>query len=269
MMFSLKIIPLMVRNSRTKTVALSLYLYTNEHVVIPRTKAGIFGSGFIKLQAAENTSYRHNLYVKRNREINLDKARAGRRCESNDDTMLVGRCVVSYTENANNCTTYGLMGNKTKKLCDKSAKSQGMSSLLEEEIFKLTGCVPKCVRDSISMRRAPDGYSWPARPNQQFVIIRLEYEDGSYKLTEEYEDYDMSSFIADVGGYLGLLLGYSVLSIYYIINDLMAKCGNDKFKRFVFYVRTFGRGLKSPYFTRWYKRLCGYKSHNESSYNTS
>ena len=33
------------------------------------------------------------------------------------------------------------------------------------------------------------------------------------RLREEYYVYDMSSFIADVGGYLGLLLGHSVFSI--------------------------------------------------------
>ena len=39
------------------------------------------------------------------------------------------------------------------------------------------------------------------------------FEDGSYQLQEEYIVYDINDFIADVGGYMGLLLGYSVLSM--------------------------------------------------------
>ena len=39
------------------------------------------------------------------------------------------------------------------------------------------------------------------------------FEDGSYQLEEEYIVYDANDFIADVGGYLGLLLGHSILSI--------------------------------------------------------
>ena len=37
--------------------------------------------------------------------------------------------------------------------------------------------------------------------------------DRSYEEREEYLIYDEWSFIADVGGYMGLLLGYSLLSL--------------------------------------------------------
>ena len=37
--------------------------------------------------------------------------------------------------------------------------------------------------------------------------------DRSYEEREEYYVYDEWSFIADVGGYMGLLLGYSLLSL--------------------------------------------------------
>ena len=234
MQITLKISPSMAHNSRSKTVALYVYLYTNEHILIPRSTAGVYGSGFKKLLVSENTSYRHNWYVKRNKVIDLDKSKPGHRCDHDGDEVLVGRCIVRYTESVNNCTTYGLMANKTKKICNKDAKIELYSTWLEEEIFNLTGCLQKCERDIISLKTAPDSYKWPAKPNQQYVTIRLQYEDGSYKLTEEYEDYDMSSFIADVGGYLGLLLGHSVLSIYFIGVDLMKTLKEFKIKRFVF-----------------------------------
>ena len=46
--------------------------------------------------------------------------------------------------------------------------------------------------------------------------IKFMFEGGSYQFEEEYIDYDFNDFIADVGGYLGLLLGHSVLSFYYL-----------------------------------------------------
>ena len=42
----------------------------------------------------------------------------------------------------------------------------------------------------------------------------LGYANGRYEVKEHYFLYDMNSFIADVGGYLGLLLGCSFLSLY-------------------------------------------------------
>ena len=49
------------------------------------------------------------------------------------------------------------------------------------------------------------------------------FEDGSYNVREEYVVYDMGSFIADVGGYRGLLLGHSLLSMYYNIIRLIVE----------------------------------------------
>ena len=42
-------------------------------------------------------------------------------------------------------------------------------------------------------------------------------------VTEEYFLYGMDSFIADVGGFLGLLLGASLLSL---VEDLLEICGD-------------------------------------------
>ena len=44
--------------------------------------------------------------------------------------------------------------------------------------------------------------------------LRLGYLNGRYEVRKQYLLYDMNTFIADVGGYLGLLLGCSFLSLY-------------------------------------------------------
>ena len=38
--------------------------------------------------------------------------------------------------------------------------------------------------------------------------------DGFYEEKEEYMLYDLDSFVADIGGFMGLLLGCSVFSLY-------------------------------------------------------
>ena len=253
----------MHRTGRGKMVDLYIYLYTNEHTVIPRATTGIYGSTFKKLAVSENTSYIYEFFVKRNGEINLDQARAGHRCSNDDAEVMVGRCIVRYMESANNCTTYGLMGNKTKKICNKDDKIELRNNWIDEDIFNLTGCLPKCTRDIISLK--PFGRkNWPTKPGQQYVTIKFMYEDGLYIVTEEYKDYDMSSFIADVGGYLGLLLGHSVLSIYYMVGDLVMKLKDVKIKRFVSYLKTLEKSACHPaHFIRWYSRLCGCGSQNK------
>ena len=42
----------------------------------------------------------------------------------------------------------------------------------------------------------------------------LYFAGGNYEVTKEYYTYDTNSFIADVGGNLGLFLGFSLLSFF-------------------------------------------------------
>ena len=52
------------------------------------------------------------------------------------------------------------------------------------------------------------------------------YRDGMYNLDREYYVYDTSHFLADIGGYLGLLLGHSLLSIYSMSTKWILGLGN-------------------------------------------
>ena len=53
------------------------------------------------------------------------------------------------------------------------------------------------------------------------------FEGGNYEVTNEYYTYDENSFIADVGGYLGLYFGLSILSFFDMgveaVHRIMAK----------------------------------------------
>ncbi len=44
------------------------------------------------------------------------------------------------------------------------------------------------------------------------IRLRFFFKTGRYEVREQYYVYDQDSFIVDVGGYLGLLLGHSIYS---------------------------------------------------------
>ena len=59
--------------------------------------------------------------------------------------------------------------------------------------------------------------------NTEIYVLRLRITDRSFEERKQYIIYDMDSFIADVGGYMGLLLGYSIMSLYNEIEALLKR----------------------------------------------
>ena len=199
----------------------AVYLYTNYHVQIPRYTKGLFGSAIknmLKIQG--KTSYLKKFYLRKNRAKSVD--RMGQRCVNEGALEPVGRCIVRYFEEAHDCTSFHLMANKTKTFCDRQKSGSIVDTLdtwktwPEVDIVDQTGCLPHCERDEISLHEIEDeSRSWKQTKYPTLTMIFL-FEDGTYQFQEEYVVYDFNDFIADVGGYLGLLLGHSVLSIYFM-----------------------------------------------------
>jgi hypothetical protein len=82
----------------------------------------------------------------------------------------------------------------------------------EKSIFIRTGCMPMCKRAQYDFKVI----STQRPPSTSTVLIggHFYYISGRYNYMEDYYTYDESSFFADVGGYLGLLLGHSIISFY-------------------------------------------------------
>ena len=99
----------------------------------------------------------------------------------------------------------------------------------EEMVFKYTGCMPCCSRNEIhsklvardnNIEKSPF-YSSLYHLEQDYVIMRFFYASNKITSKEEYYTYDTSNLIADFGGYLGLLLGYSILGFYDTIISIL------------------------------------------------
>ena len=55
------------------------------------------------------------------------------------------------------------------------------------------------------------------------MTMTFRIKDKIVNVRKQYVIYDSNSFIADVGGFMGLLLGFSLLSIYDEIEGLIKK----------------------------------------------
>ena len=202
-----------------------VYLYTEGNVVIPRFSTGVYGSVFRKIKVPEDSKRRPmssfwQYYVIKNKLQAID--RKGQRCYNDDGLRKsVGRCIVKYLEDSHNCTVHNLMANNSREFCTKlqlgaiNAENNIIQDLSEADLANLTTCLPRCSRDEMSLRETPRISSYPSGPNPRMTLSFLFY-DGSFDVREEYLVYDICNLIADVGGYMGLLVGQSILGIYYL-----------------------------------------------------
>jgi hypothetical protein len=54
--------------------------------------------------------------------------------------------------------------------------------------------------------------------------LEFYYGSSRYMARKQYLAYDVQNLIADIGGYLGMLLGHSMLSFYYATKALWMAC---------------------------------------------
>ena len=81
----------------------------------------------------------------------------------------------------------------------------------------MTGCLSSCENDKFDIElidKAEVVYPHKSYYGKNYVSIIVSMRDSSYLEEEQYLIYDFDSFIADVGGYMGLLLGSSFLSLF-------------------------------------------------------
>ncbi len=90
--------------------------------------------------------------------------------------------------------------------------SKEFTQLDNVKAFNLTGCREPC--DTTRFTWSPRSEIW-ASPGYAPNTLTLGFivSKGQFSRSEQYLIYDANSFIADIGGFLGLLLGYSMLSI--------------------------------------------------------
>ena len=133
-------------------------------------------------------------------------------------------------ENNLNCSLRLLMSNSMLETCNITEfglqDQRRLQKLVinvtqheEREIFEMTGCKPGCSKSKFELSLSE--LQEQIDNGREVAKIQLTYPHGEYEVTEEYYVYDMDSFIPDVGGYMGLLLGYSLLSMYHMFTQCL------------------------------------------------
>ena len=208
----------------------------------------VFGSNYIQLRETdarqsaqsfndiirpkEGKHYQQIMTITKSGLNALDKP--SERCSANEMTPNTTACIVSHFEDQLGCSL-NINGGGSNGLAPCPVKlgynsMRNMTKLLNEAesntIYSLTGCFASCRRfgyeqiDSsfkvLNKTRSVLSQLFGNSGNPKDIELELKFRiiKASYREEEQYIIYDFNSFIGDVGGFLGLLLGYSVLSLY-------------------------------------------------------
>ena len=168
------------------------------------------------------------IFITRTHMKALDKPT--QRCSQESADITTSGCIAKFLEEKLGCNPIilGSQFSKTPKCTTKTQllalanATKRFEDADENDLYEMTGCLSPCEKDQYSL--AVD----PLTSKYEFYYrcqVHLEFKmlDSAYKEEEQYIIYDMGSFIGDVGGYMGLLLGSSLLSLYMAMEAYMKK----------------------------------------------
>ena len=135
---------------------------------------------------------------------------------TNDD-IVVNKCILGYIEEELGCMpnvqgsefSEGIACTTMDQLMTLANISRSFEEANDKEIYDATGCLAPCDKWHYSL-----AFGQLSGGNDDIFRISFKIMDRTYEEREQYIIYDISSFIADVGGYMGLLLGCSLSSLY-------------------------------------------------------
>ena len=162
-----------------------------------------------------------------------------KRCSQENKDIDTSACIARFVEEQLGCNAM-ILGSQYSEAAQCTTDSElkklvNLSKLLNEadenDIYEMTGCLSSCEKDQYSLSTKGTKVVWDqmiknALPCQ--LHLRFRMLDSSYKEEEQYIIYDSASFIADIGGYMGLLLGSSLLSLYMAMEACLRRAVNKK-----------------------------------------
>ena len=195
-----------------------IYLYRKGCGIVPNTAALLH-----KLHTESNFSLNTSLDIQRSEIKALDKPSL--RCDDRNIDQSFSKCVGQFLEKNLNCSLHTLMSDANKETCNTETFLSRIKDMYrymgkintaeDQEIFEMTGCMPSCSKSIFELKPLNE----QTHNGKEEVRLRFTYPTGEYESKEEYYIYDAKSFVADIGGYLGLLLGYSLLSLYHMASE--------------------------------------------------
>ena len=208
-------------NALSPDEKVDVYVYQKGQMIIP-TDTWVYGSDKKTTSIEPNTSYTFMYHILQDEEVALDQR--VQRCHEPNNSPNISNCVALFVEQKFNCSLPLLGGFDLTNACEGMEWNGNASKafqyvqhklrvMTELEIFQKTGCMPSCQRQKIHLNTIEAKQEKAEDPKIWWLFS---FRDGQYNLHEEYYVYDKESLIADIGGFLGLLLGHSLLSMYHI-----------------------------------------------------
>ena len=196
-------------------------------MVVPN-RVGIYGSKYLWINLGTGTT----LTKKKIQKIYISKShlkalnQPSEYCSNGLKAFSTSACIARFIEKQLGCTTsiHGIVS--TNMTCNETSqllKFADISNEFEEAdantVYQKTGCLASCEKDEYHDMVANKMTENRKAPHDTHLDFRMMV--ASYQEMEQYLLYDSNSFIADVGGFMGLLLGFSVFSIYNEIVDIL------------------------------------------------
>ena len=152
-------------------------------------------------------------------------------CNQDTKFLNTSACIAKFIEEKMGCGIRMLgSGESEKPLCSSGPELMNLSKIFEglkhaddKYIYEKTGCLASCDRYEYQGFHRSDTLWQRCKGQGDFcsLTLRPEINDRSYDEKRQYVVYDFNSFIADVGGFIGLLLGFSTLSLYKELEKLL------------------------------------------------
>ena len=214
----------MVKSYKVEAYVDSLCNYKMSSSLFPKA----YGSELIRYTPDKNNRL-HETY-----EITSDEvtyiAKDNEHCNEcyNINEVDFDHCFLEHVSSQMNCTLpwKTLNASLETPLCMYPGENKHFMNIVpliygldEETIFKVTGCMPCCTRNEISAKLVSTdiidkNHQYYYKDVDNYLIMMFYYANNKIRVKEEYYTYDISNLIADFGGFLGLLLGYSILGLY-------------------------------------------------------
>ena len=172
--------------------------------------------------------YHQKIYISRSNLKAIDQP--SEHCSNDLMTPSASKCIAKFTDEQVGCNTriHGRNANQ-KASCNSTSQLYALVNISNKlvdadanTIYKITGCLSSC--EKFEYHRI-DSNLVSSRKGPHYTKLDFNIMDATYQEMEQYVLYDFDSFIADVGGFMGLLLGFSALSIYNGLETLLNRSG--------------------------------------------
>ena len=120
--------------------------------------------------------------------------------------------------------------NASKILCSKHTELEknlqiwdNIYDMNEHKFQEETGCIAPCTRQEFQTKKI---YEHIQDSTDDILHVEMFYANTKHQVREQYYNYDWIDLFSDFGGYMGLLLGASMLTFYDVASGIYSRgCG--------------------------------------------